>query len=172
MSFIRAYGLRKGYIRRLLNNDKNNFNKKIVSYIQKIKFINFDDFCLKYLLKNVGYSRDEKIRTFLNLTRNLKKDVISFQIIKGTKSFPWIFNKVFGINISSFIQNEKIDGVSLRDHLLEMFELRHKLIHGVDLNSNIEKEQALVFQEVTKKLCEFIIDEIVNLNQTLVKITF
>jgi hypothetical protein len=49
-----------------------------------------------------------------------------------------------------------------------MFDLRHKLIHGVELTRKIEKEKALVFQEVTEKLCEFIIDESVKLNRSLV----
>jgi hypothetical protein len=170
MTFIRTYRLRKGFIKGLLSINKNNINQKIVSYIQKIKYINFDEFCLKYLLKNVNYSRDEKIGIFINLIRSSKD--ISFQKLKGAKSFPWIFRNVFNIDISKFIQNDKINGIPLQDYIVEMFELRHKLIHGVELNIKIEKEESLVFQEVTKKLCEFIIDESVKLNRSLVKITF
>lgn len=166
MSFIRAYRLKKDFIKGLQNIDKNNINQKIVSYIQKIKYINFDEFCLKYLLKNVNYTRNEKISIFINLTRSSKD--ISFQKLKGAKSFPWIFKNVFDIDISKFIQNEKTNGIPLRDHIVEMFDLRHKLIHGVELTRKIEKEKALVFQEVTKKLCEFIIDESVKLNRSLV----
>jgi hypothetical protein len=170
MTFIRTYRLRKGFIKGLLSINKNNINQKIVSYIQKIKYINFDEFCLKYLLKNVNYSRDEKIGIFINLIRSSKD--ISFQKLKGAKSFPWIFRNVFNIDISKFIQNDKINGIPLQDYIVEMFELRHKLIHGVELNIKIEKEESLVFQEVTKKLCEFIIDESVKLSRSLVKITF
>ncbi|KLE05846.1 hypothetical protein AF78_04955 [Aliarcobacter butzleri L353] len=82
MSFIRAYRLKKDFIKGLQNIDKNNINQKIVSYIQKIKYINFDEFCLKYLLRNVNYTRNE----FINLTRSSKD--ISFQKLKGAKSFP------------------------------------------------------------------------------------
>lgn len=171
MTFIRTYRLRKGFIKGLLSINKNNINQKIVSYIQKIKYINFDEFCLKYLLKNVNYSRNEKIGIFINLTRGSKD--ISFQKLKGAKSFPCIFRNVFNIDISKFIQNDKINGIPLRDYIIEMFELRHKLIHGVDLNRKIGKEESLVFQEVTKKLCEFIIDESVKLNRSLIhKIIF
>ncbi|KLE05845.1 hypothetical protein AF78_04950 [Aliarcobacter butzleri L353] len=56
----------------------------------------------------------------------------------------------------------------MRDHIVEMFDLRHKLIHGVELTRKIKKEKALMFQEVTKKLCEFIIDESIKLNRSLV----
>lgn len=162
MSFIRAYRLKKDFIKGLQNIDKNNINQKIVSYIQKIKYINFDEFCLKYLLRNVNYTRNE----FINLTRSSKD--ISFQKLKGAKSFPQIFKNVFDIDISKFIQNEKTNGISLRDHIVEMFDLRHKLIHGVELTRKIKKEKALMFQEVTKKLCEFIIDESIKLNRSLV----
>jgi len=65
-----------------------------------------------------------------------------------------------------FLQSEAIDGKKLKEHFEEMYILRHKLIHGVDIDGTIKENESNLYYEVTKKVSDFLISEMVKLNRS------
>jgi len=89
----------------------------------------------------------------------LNKDEINFQQFKGAKSYSSILKTIFDIDIQTYIQSEKIDDVCIREILNDMYIMRHKLIHGVESSSSIDKDKADNFFDATKKLSDFIFNK-------------
>jgi len=106
--------------------------------------------------------KNEKIDLlFDTVKKNLQN--ISFQKRKGEGSFNWLFKKIFDIDIAKFLDQEKIENISIRKHFDKMYELRHKLAHGVDGEYEVSKEDAELYFNVTKKVNEFLLAEVEKL---------
>lgn len=156
LRFIKNYGLSSQYTNKLLHIPNNKLCIKIIRMLKKIKYLQLDRQFLNYLLKQNIFTREEKINTFVYLVKNLDKNIIDFQQIKGSKSYLKLLKILFDIDVQNFIQNEKVNDKHLMNHLFEMYPMRHKLIHGINeyiyLNDQIAKD----YFEVTNKISKFL----------------
>jgi len=131
---------------------------------QFLKVYNLKDTFLQVLMKTSVSTREEKIKTLEQVIKNKLRN-IDFQKIENQGSFNWLFNTTFGIEMNVFLQSEEIEGQKLKEHFKEMYLLRHKLIHGVDINGTIKENESNLYYEVTKKVSDFLINEMVKLNR-------
>ena len=132
---------------------------------QFVKVYNLQEAFLLELMKNSTTSKESKIQTLQQAIKDKLRN-IDFQKTENQGSFNWLFNKVFGIQISTFLQSDELNGKKLKEHFEEMCKLRHKLIHGVDIQENIDESQSCLYYDLTKKVCDFFIDEMAKLNRS------
>ncbi len=132
---------------------------------QFLKVYSLKDTFLQELMKTPVSTREEKLTALEQAIKDKLRN-IDFQKTEKQGSFNWLFNTTFGIQINVFLQSEEINNKKLKEHFEEMYILRHKLIHGVDIDGTIKKNESNLYYEVTKKVSDFLIDEMANLNRS------
>jgi len=142
-----------------------------IKIFQFLKVYNLKDTFLQELMKTSINTRAEKIKILEQVIKDKIRN-IDFQKTENQGSFNWLFNMTFGINIDDFLKSEEINGKKLKEHFQEMYELRHKLIHGVDTDVTIKENESNLYFDVTKKVSVFLINEIEKLNQSKIGNTF
>lgn len=140
----------------------NNLNNEILLFL---KVCNLKDFYLKELLNNSTLNRSKKLKILSEIATNQIKN-INFQELEGQGSFNWLIKKVLNIDIILFLQSEKLLEKNLKEHLKEMYILRHKIIHGTE-TEKIKKKTANLYNILTNKISTYIIKKVNSLNQEL-----
>jgi hypothetical protein len=139
----------------------NELDTKIFQFLNVYKL---KDSFLHGLMKTPASSREEKIKVLEHSIKDKLRN-IDFQKTENQGSFNWLFNLVFNINIDVFLQSEEIENKKLKEHFKEMYILRHKLIHGVDTRELIGKNESTLYYDVTKKVSDFLLEEMTKLNR-------
>jgi len=139
----------------------NEFDAKIFQFLNVYKL---KDSFLHGLMKTPASLREEKIKVLEHSIKDKLRN-IDFQKTENQGSFNWLFNLVFDINIDVFLQSEEIENKKLKEHFNEMYILRHKLIHGVDTHESIGKNESTLYYDVTKKVSDFLLEEMAKLNR-------
>lgn len=147
---------------------EDDLNIKIFHFLDMYKL---KDVFLQELMKSPANTREEKIQVLEQAIKDKLRN-IDFQKIEKQGSFNWLFGLIFGIQINVFLQSEEVNGKKLQEHFKEMYILRHKLIHGVDSNETIGENESSLYYEVTKKVSDFLIDEIAKLNHIRIENVF
>ena len=139
---------------------EDDLNTKIFQFLNAYKL---QDSFLQELMKNPANTREEKIQVLEQAIKDKLRN-IDFQRIEKQGSFNWLFGLIFGIKIDVFLQSEEVNDKKLKEHFKEMYILRHKLIHGVDNNETIGENESSLYYGVTKKVSDFLINEMAKLN--------
>lgn len=141
--------------------DESELDDKIFQFL---KVYNLKDTFLLELMKSNVKNKEEKIKVLEQAIKEKLRN-IDFQKTESQGSFNWLFNAVFEIKINVFLQSEEVHGKKLKEHFQEMYLLRHKLIHGVDIAETIDETKSNLYYDVTKKVSDFLLDEMVKLNR-------
>lgn len=157
LKFLKKYELLDGYLNKLLHININSSIVKLINFLNKFKFLNLKEKYIEILLSKINLSRNQKINAFTYLVKNLNKDVINFQQFNGDKSYASLLKNLFNIDVQKYIQSEKIEKKCIRDILIDMYQIRHKLIHGIEVYT-VDEDKAKIFFEATEKLSNFIFD--------------
>ncbi|MCT7551045.1 hypothetical protein N5U04_10590 [Aliarcobacter butzleri] len=164
LKFIKNYGLVSQYIDKLLHISNNKLCIKIIRMLKNIKYLQLDRQHLNYLLKQKIFTREEKINAFVYLVKNVDKNIIDFQQIRGSKSYLKLLKSLFDIDVQNFAQSEKVNKKCLKDYLFEMYPLRHKLIHGINEHIYLNEQIAKDYFEATNKISNFIFKKFHNMH--------
>jgi hypothetical protein len=141
-------------------------DRKILQFLNTYKL---KDIFSQEFMKNSVNTKENKIKV---LEQSIKNNIrnIDFQRVEHSGSFNWLYKLIFNIDIDTFLKSQELKNKKLKEHFNFMYELRHKLIHGVDLDENINNEESKLYYELTKQVSDFLLEEMAKLNRAKIGI--
>jgi len=139
--------------------EENELDDKILSFIETYRISN--SFTKNILTKssNQKLSKSNKIDSlFSTISKNFK--LLDFQQRYENKGFITRFKFFFNIDLDDFLNKTKYLRKSYKFYFDKMYDDRHKVIHGVELEKPLDKKTAEIYHKVSENFSVFLLDSI------------